>query len=109
MGIAEQIAVVEREFVAGDILIAALMRQEQVSEFHALSWLMRNEEKFLNLPMIELNRELRDFRVISDSWACDVIGDTLLKTLRLILRMRCYFWGGRAKLQAMSAGGLRKT
>lgn len=75
MGISEQIALVEREFVPGEILLAALALREGVSEFHAASWLLRQRRWLGHLPVVEFNRELRDFRDSQSSVAMDILDD----------------------------------
>ena len=78
MGISDQIQLVEREFVAGDTLIKALMIQEKLSEFHIASWFLRNIERLYTLQMVEFNRELRDFEIVEDCWAGDVFADIVI-------------------------------
>ena len=94
MGILDQIQLVEREFVPGNVLIEALMIQEGVSEFHVASWFLRNIKELDCLQFLQFNRELRDFEILEESWAGDVfLTSSLIKirppsgltTTRLIL------------------------
>jgi hypothetical protein len=74
MGIAEEIALVEREFISGELLVVALIQQERVSESEVIRWLRRNIEKLGAVTALTFNRELRDFR-FADGYPADILGD----------------------------------
>ena len=75
MGILDQIQLVEREFVPGNVLIKALMIQEGVSEFYVASWFLRNINELDCLQFLQFNSELRDFEILEGRWANDVFSD----------------------------------
>ncbi|APW37130.1 hypothetical protein RD110_07920 [Rhodoferax koreense] len=72
MRIAEEIALMEAEFVPGDVLLTAVAEQEQVHAYQAASWFVRHLTALDELPMFAFNRLLRDFRIISPPWSSDV-------------------------------------
>ena len=75
MGILDQIQLVEREFVPGNVLVEALMVQEGVSQFHVASWFLRNINELDCLQFLQFNRELRDFEILKERWVDDVFAD----------------------------------
>lgn len=81
MAIADEIERVAREFVPGDVLLRAVMAQENLNELHAASWFLRNIKKLDELPMLEFNAALHDFRHIPNPWASDVFMDFTVGTI----------------------------
>ena len=75
MVISAEIAQVEREFIPGEVLFLALMKQEKLNALHTASWFLRNISQLNAIQMIEFNAELRDFRRIDIPWASDVFLD----------------------------------
>lgn len=75
MAIADEIARVEREFVSGDVLLHALMKQENLSALHTASWFLRNITQLDAIPMLTFNAELRDFEMLESPWASDIFYD----------------------------------
>lgn len=75
MAIADEIARVEREFISGEVLLHALMKQENLSALHTASWFLRNITQLDAIPMLTFNAELRDFEVLETPWASDVFHD----------------------------------
>jgi hypothetical protein len=75
MGIAEEIARIEREFVPGEVLFLSVIAQEGTNEHQTASWFLRNIGALEALPMYSYNPKKRDFRVIEIPWAIDVFRD----------------------------------
>jgi hypothetical protein len=70
--IADQIALVTREFISGDELFRAVKRQEGVSTIQAASWFLRHIKDLDTLPMVAVNQAKQDFRQIDAPWASDI-------------------------------------
>jgi hypothetical protein len=75
MRIADEIAMVEAQFVPGEVLLKAVAEQEEVHAYQAASWFMRNIDALDELQMFAFNRIRRDFRLIPTAWSSDVFGD----------------------------------
>ncbi|MGJ7484313.1 hypothetical protein ACSFA2_03590 [Variovorax sp. LT2P21] len=75
MRIADQIALVSREFVSGDDLLDAVAKQEGVTRIQAASWFLRQQAALDALPMLTYHRERRDFRQVDTPWSGDVFRD----------------------------------
>ncbi|MBA3590634.1 hypothetical protein [Methylibium sp.] len=77
MSIKDQIETVSREFVGGDILLCAVLTQEDVSPYQVASWFMRWIKHLDSIPMIAYNAERQDFYPIEHPWAGDVFTDII--------------------------------
>ena len=69
MGIKEEIAFVEREFISAPLLLEALTLQEDVLLYQAASWFLRNIESLDKLRMFSFNSERRDFFRCDPPWS----------------------------------------
>lgn len=75
MGISEEIDNVEREFVPGRILFAAVGIKECLTEVQTASWFLRNIRLLDALPMYTFNAKVRNFHRVEIPWASDIFGD----------------------------------
>ncbi|MCB4788220.1 hypothetical protein LGR64_18275 [Delftia sp. Lp-1] len=71
MRIADEIDYVMREFVACEDLFNALVEEQGLTPYQIASWMDRNEDQLVQVPMIECNLQRRDFRRLPDGWITD--------------------------------------
>ena len=72
MGIKEEIAFVEREFISAPLLLEALTLQEDVLLYQTASWFLRNIESLDKLRMFSFNSKRRDFCRCDPPWSSNV-------------------------------------
>lgn len=75
MRIAEEIGHVMKEFVSFEDLFNALTAEQELKPYQTASWMLRNLAELERLPMIECNRDLRDFRLLDKGWVPEALYD----------------------------------